>query len=62
MPTNEDFRRSYLEGPARDPRTGALPDEAEPLTDEDRRLRRLNERERWVVAISTPPPGAYESS
>lgn len=57
MPTNEDFTRAYLEGPPRDPRTGALPGESQVLTEEDRRLRRLNERERWVVAISTPPPG-----
>jgi hypothetical protein len=61
MPTNEDFPRAYLDGPKRDPRTGTLPGEAEPLTDEDRRLQRLNERERWVVAISTPPPGGPKS-
>jgi hypothetical protein len=58
MPTNDDFPRAYLEGPPRDPRTGALPGKVEPLTDEDRRLAKLNERERWVVAISSPPPGA----
>ena len=58
MPTNDDFPRAYLDGPARDPRTGALPGEVEPLTDEDRRLQKLNERERGVAAMATPPPGA----
>ena len=59
MPTNEDFSREYLRGPARDPRTGATRDErVEPLTDEDRRLRRTRDRDRWISAVSVPPPSS----
>jgi hypothetical protein len=59
VPTNDDFPIEYLAGPPRDPRTGApLHEDPAPLTDEDRRLRRVRERERWVDAISVPPPPA----
>ena len=57
MPTHDELPREHLDGPARDARTGARPDEGVvPLTDEDRRLQRVRERERWVSAVSVPPP------
>lgn len=57
MPTHEDFDRDYLDGPARDPRTGAPAGTGSPpLTDADRELCKLLDRERWIGAISVPPP------
>lgn len=48
---------SGLNGPRRDARTGLPLDEAStPQTDEDRRVRRLREREQWISAVSEGPP------
>lgn len=56
-PTHQDFPEEYLNGPPRDARTGERREDAgAPLTDDDRLLQRARDRERWVSAISVPPP------
>ena len=53
--------RAYLDGPARDPRTGALPGEVERRADgATAGLQKLNERDRRVAAISNRRPAAGE--
>lgn len=57
VPTHQDFPEEYLNGPPRDARTGERREDAgAPLTDDDRLLQRARDRERWVSAISVPPP------
>jgi hypothetical protein len=56
MPTHEELPRDTMAARAIDPRTGRPVGEAQTLTDRDRRLAKIREREAWVDAISVPPP------